>query len=57
MKIWKKIDQNIIKFKILSKIKENDKLLTNTNILEIDNPNIFQSINRWYNNENRELTL
>ena len=42
----KKIDQNILNLKILSKIKENDKLLTNNELLEIDSPHIFQSINR-----------
>ena len=29
----KKIDQNILNLKILSKIKENDKLLTNNELL------------------------
>ena len=53
----KKIDQNILNLKILSKIKENDKLLTNNKLLEIDSPHIFQSINRWYNNENRNITI
>nr|QDY51976.1 hypothetical protein 2_48 [Mimiviridae sp. ChoanoV1] len=53
----KKIDQNILNLKILSKIKENDKLLTNNELLEIDSPHIFQSINRWYNNENRNITI
>lgn len=53
----KKIDQNILNLKILSKIKENDKLLTNNELLEIDSPHLFQSINRWYNNENRNITI
>ena len=53
----KLIDETILNLKILSNIKKNDKLITNTNILEIDSPNILQGINRWYYNENRELTL
>tara|TARA_Y200000002_G_C22589983_1_gene624774 strand:- start:32 stop:565 length:534 start_codon:yes stop_codon:yes gene_type:complete len=51
------IDENILNLKIISKIKENDKLLTNKNLLEIDSPHIFQSINRWYNNESRTITI
>lgn len=51
------IDENILNLKIISKIKENDKLLTNKNLLAIDSPHIFQSINRWYNNESREITI
>jgi len=53
----KKIDQNILNLKILSKIKENDKLLTNNDLLEIDSPHLLQAINRWYNNENRNITI
>lgn len=53
----KLIDETILNLKILSNIKKNDKLITNTNILEIDNPNILQGLNRWYYNENRELTV
>ena len=53
----KLIDNTILNLKILSNIKKNDKLITNNNILEIDNPNILQGINRWYYNENRTLTI
>ena len=51
------IDTNILNLKIISKIKENDKLLANKELLEIDSPNLFQSVNRWYNNENRNITI
>ena len=51
------IDENILNLKIISKIKENDKLLAHKNLLEIDSPHLFQSVNRWYNNENRNITI
>ena len=51
------IDENILNLKIISKIKENDKLLTNNNLLSIDSPHLFQSVNRWYNNESRTITI
>lgn len=51
------IDENILNLKIISKIKPNDKLLANNNLLEIDSPHILQSVNRWYNNESRSITI
>jgi hypothetical protein len=51
------IDDNILNLKIISKIKPNDKLLANNNLLEIDSPYILQSVNRWYNNESRSITI
>ena len=30
---------------------------TQKNLLEIDSPHLFQSVNRWYNNENRNITI
>ena len=51
------IDENILNLKIISKIRENDKLLTNNNLLAIDSPHLFQSINRWYNKESRNITI
>jgi len=51
------IDENILNLKIISKIKENDKLLANKSLLEIDSPHLFQSVNRWYNKENRNITI
>tara|TARA_B110000977_G_C10954169_1_gene445860 strand:+ start:542 stop:1054 length:513 start_codon:yes stop_codon:yes gene_type:complete len=53
----KLIDETILNLKIISNIKENDKLITSKNIIEIDNPYILQGINRWYNNENRIITI
>ena len=55
--IQKFIDENILNLKIISKIKENDKLLANKSLLEIDSPHLFQSVNRWYNKENRNITI
>lgn len=51
------IDETVLNLKIISNIKENDKLITSKNIIEIDNPYILQGINRWYNNENRIITI
>ena len=51
------IDENILNLKIISKIRENDKLLTNNNLLAIDSPHLFQSLNRWYNKESRSITI
>ena len=51
------IDENILNLKIISKIKENDKLLANKSLLEIDSPHLLQSVNRWYNKENRNITI
>lgn len=51
------IDETILNLKIISNIKENDKLITSKNIIEIDNPYMLQGINRWYNNENRIITI
>jgi hypothetical protein len=49
--IVKQLDNNILFF------KENDKLLANKSLLEIDSPHLFQSVNRWYNKENRNITI
>lgn len=51
------IDNNLLNLKIISKIEEKDKLITNENLLKIDRPNIFQGVHRWIGNENRENTL
>lgn len=53
----KLIEDTILNLKIISNIKENDKLITTKDIIEIDNPYILQGINRWYNNENRIITI
>ena len=43
--------------KIISKIKENDKLLAHKNLLKSTSPHLFYHLNRWYNNENRNITI
>ena len=53
----KTIDINILNLKIISQIKENDKLCANKNIITIDKPHITQSFSRWYNKEGRILTI
>ena len=51
------IETNILNLKILSKIKEHDKLSTNDKIIIIDSPSIFQGMTRWINSEGRGVTL
>lgn len=51
------IETNILNLKIISKIKENDKLCTNDKIIKIDSPSIFQGMTRWINSEGRGVTL
>ena len=51
------IETNILNLKILSKIKEHDKLCTNDKIIKIDSPSIFQGMTRWINSEGRGVTL
>ena len=48
----KDIDSILLDLKIISQIKENDKLVTSKELLEIDN-SYFQSIKRYWNNDNR----
>ena len=52
-----KIDNTILNLKIISKIKENDKLNSNKDIIEINQPHILQGIERWYFNESRGVTI
>ena len=51
------IETNILNLKILSKIKEHDKLCTNDTIIKIDSHSIFQGMTRWINSEGRGVTL
>ena len=51
------LDNNILNLKIISKIQENDKLITNDELIKIDSPNFLQGISRWYNNNSRAITL
>ena len=52
-----KIDNTILNLKIISKIKENDKLNSNNKIIEINQPHLLQGIERWYLNEGRTVTI
>ena len=51
------IDNCLLNLKIISKLEENDKLITNKDILKIDKPVIFQGVKRWYSKEGRENTM
>jgi hypothetical protein len=53
----KLIDNCLLNLKIISKLEENDKLITNQDILKIDKPVIFQGIKRWYSKEGRNTTM
>lgn len=50
------IDAILLDLKIISQIKEHDKLVTSKELLEIDN-SYFQSIKRYWNNDNRISTI
>ena len=50
------INNILLNMKIISEIKENDKLLTNNNCLEIDTRYV-QFIQRWLYEDGREVTL
>ena len=51
------IDNCLLNLKIISKLEENDKLITNQDILKIDKPVLFQGVKRWYSKEGRETTM
>ena len=51
------IDTCLLNLKIISKLEENDKLITNEDILKIDKPVILQGFKRWYSNEGRDTTM
>jgi hypothetical protein len=51
------IDNCLLNLKIISKLEENDKLITNQDVLKIDKPVIFQGIKRWYSKEGRDTTM
>ena len=53
----KLIDNCLLNLKIISKLEENDKLITDQDILKIDKPVIFQGIKRWYSKEGRNTTM
>ena len=51
------VDYCLLNLKIISKLEENDKLITNEDILKIDKPVLFQGVKRWYSKEGRETTM
>jgi hypothetical protein len=51
------IEDNLLNLKIISKIKENDKLSSQEKIIKIDPPSILQGVYRWINAEGRTVTL
>lgn len=51
------IDNNILNLKIISKIEENDKLITSNNLLKIDRPTLLQGMHRWIGNESRSNAI
>lgn len=53
----KQIEDNLLNLKIISKIKENDKLSSQEKIIKIDPPSILQGVYRWINSEGRSITL
>ena len=53
----KNIEENILNLKIISKIKEHDKLSSQDKIIKIDPPSMLQGVYRWVNAEGRAITL
>ena len=51
------IDNNILNLKIISQIKQYDKLNTKDELVKINSPSILNGISRWYNNESRNITI
>tara|TARA_B100000795_G_C22799143_1_gene440891 strand:+ start:734 stop:1189 length:456 start_codon:yes stop_codon:yes gene_type:complete len=51
------LENCLLNLKIISKIEENDKLITKEDILKIDKPEIFQGIKRWFSKEKRDIAV
>jgi hypothetical protein len=51
------IDTYLLNLKIISKIEENDKLITTDKLIKIDKPTILQGVHRWFGSESRDNTL
>ncbi len=51
------IDNNLLNLKIISKIEENDKLITTCRLIKIDKHTILQGVHRWLGSESRDNTL
>ena len=52
-----KLDTTFLNLKIISEIRENDKLYIENNLLKIDHPFFLQGIVRWYHNYSRSETM
>lgn len=51
------LDNTFLNLKMLSEIKENDKLYIDDKLLKIDSPYMLQGIMRWYHDYSRNKTL
>ena len=52
-----KLENTILNLKMLSEIKENDKLYLDDSLLKLDHPYLLQGLTRWYNNYSRTGTI
>ena len=50
------LDDIIINLKIISKIKENDKMIVNNRTMTVDTRNII-GLRRWWSSDSREITI
>ena len=55
--IDKILEETLLNLKIISNIKENDKLNSLGKIVKINQPYMLQGIERWYNKESRDNTV
>ena len=55
--IDKLLEETLLNLKIISNIKENDKLNSLGEIVKINQPYMLQGIERWYNKESRDNTI
>ena len=51
------LDNTFLNLKMISEIRENDKLYIDHNLLKIDHPYLLQGIIRWYQNYSRQETM
>ena len=55
--IDKILEDTLLNLKIISNIKENDKLNSLGKIVKINQPYMLQGLERWYNKESRDNTV
>ena len=55
--IDKLLEETLLNLKIISNIKENDKLNSLGSIVKINQPYMLQGLERWYNKESRDNTV